>query len=59
MLPKHKFSLLLQKKIPHILLPLSSRPVVSDLCDNMDRSAAGFPVLHDILEFAQSYPWSQ
>ena len=31
MLPKHKFSLLLRKKIPHILLPLSSRPVVSDL----------------------------
>ena len=55
MLPKHKLSQLLRQKILRILLLLFSRSVMSDLCNSLDCSTSGFPVLHYILELAQTH----
>ena len=38
-----------------LLLLLFSRSVMSELCDPMDYSTPGFPVLHYLPEFAQTH----
>ena len=45
----------LSASVEHNFLLLFSHSVVSDFCDPMDCSMPGFPVLHYLLEFAQTH----